>query len=156
MSGFRRERDDRHYHYRPGDYNKVADRTDHGSLDVIPHFILEVAGIDRRWLRPPEHRQMAKCENRGQQNGSHRIDVLDGIQRHSPKHARGRIPTARSHPSVRRLMDADREQKCDDLENDVYDVQRRNPKSFDSNRLVPKILLFVLCLQSLTSFWEIH
>jgi hypothetical protein len=57
---------------------------------------------------------------------------------------------------VRRLMDADREQKCDDLENDVYDVQRRNPKSFDSNRLVPQILLFVLCLQSLTSFWEIH
>ena len=33
-------------------------------------------------------------------------------------------------------------------------VQRRHPKFFDSNRLVPKIFLFVLCLQSLTHFWK--
>ena len=70
--------------------------------------------ITGRWVN---HR------NQRQQYGSDRIDVLDGIQRNSAQHSRGRIATAVRHPGVRRLVDADRKQKNDQLKQDVNMLQ---------------------------------
>ena len=61
--------------------------------------------------------------NRRQQQGSERINVLDGIERNPPQHARGGIAAQIGHPGVRRFVDADREQKRDQLKHYVDVVQ---------------------------------
>ena len=103
--------------------HKVADRPHDRSENVVKHGILEVSRIDRSGLGPADHRGVKEHGNRGQQQRSNRINVLDGIERNAPQHARGRIAAQVGHPGVRRFVDADREQKRDQLEHDVNVLQ---------------------------------
>ena len=49
--------------------------------------------------------------------------MLDGIQRNPAQHFCSRIAAPVRHPGVRRLVDADREQKNDQLKQDVNVLQ---------------------------------
>ena len=66
---------------------------------------------------------MTDHRDRRQQDGAHGIYVLDRIQCDAAQHARRRIAAAIRHPRVRGLVHADREQKGDDLKQDLYDIQ---------------------------------
>ena len=66
---------------------------------------------------------MSQHRDQRQQDGSHRINVLDGIQRNPAQHARSGIAAAVRHPGVRRFVDADREQENDQLKQDVNMLQ---------------------------------
>ena len=62
--------------------------------------------------RCSEHR------DRGQQQRPEQINVLDGIERNPPQHARGRIAAQVGHPGVRRFVDADRKHESDQLKHE--------------------------------------
>src|SRR5580692_5764396 len=49
--------------------------------------------------------------------------MLDGIERNSTQHSRGRVSTTVRHPGVRRFVHADREQENDQLKQDVNMLQ---------------------------------
>jgi hypothetical protein len=49
--------------------------------------------------------------------------VLDGVQRDPAQHSCGRIAATVRHPGVRRFVDADREQKNDQLKQNVNMLQ---------------------------------
>ena len=103
--------------------HKVADRPHDRSENVVEHGIFEVSRIDWSGFGPADHRSVKKHGNRGQQQGSDRINVFDGIERNPSQHARGWIAAQIGHPRVSRFVDADREQERDQLEHYVDVVQ---------------------------------
>src|SRR5262249_20070869 len=98
--------------------NKVADRSDQGSKNVIAHEMPEVSSINRRRFSPSEQRSSGDCRDQRQQNRAKQVDMSDGIQANPTEHACRRITQSICHPSMRRLMHADGKKKDDDVEND--------------------------------------
>ena len=58
-----------------------------------------------------------KSMNSGMMIGADEIDVLDRVEGDAAEHARGGVAEAGSHPRVRRLMQAERENEDDELKN---------------------------------------
>src|SRR6185369_17487770 len=104
-------------------HEKVANRARDGCQDVIGDRLAEIAWIYRRWLCPSQYWQMRKDRYRRQQDSSYGIYMFQWVKCHPAQHVGGWISPPVGHPGMCRLMDADREEKHDHPEQNVYVLQ---------------------------------
>ena len=68
-----------------------------------------------------------------QNHRAERVNMLNRVQRDPAQHAGGRVAATVRHPGVRRFVNADREEKNDQLERHVNVLQGHCEVGFDTN-----------------------
>ena len=120
--------DDDQHQQRDHGSDHIADWTGQGGENIVAHKILEVAGVHRGRLGPANERDVGHHRHQRQHDGAHRIDMLDGVECNPAQHARRLVTQTRSHPSVCRLVKAEREQqhhKLTDIQGDLRSSHRK-------------------------------
>ena len=91
-------------------------------------------------LAQPITGSVREHRNRWQQQRPEQVNVLDGIERNPPQHARSWVAAQIGHPGVRRFVDADREHERDQLKNyvDVSQGHSRLASILTCEALIPR------------------
>jgi len=107
---------------RTAPYYEVADGPTTEVRNVIQHGLWKLRASTGVGLAIPT-RDAGKHRHRGNRIVPRGSMCLIGFKVMRPKHARRGIATTVGHPSMRRLVKADRKQKHDQLETNVYMLQ---------------------------------
>ena len=100
---------------------EVADGAGESDEDVVAHVVLEVASGDGRGLGPAEEgTTVDQCDDR-EEDGSEKVEVLQGVEGDATECQGGGIAEAIGGPGVGALMDAEGEHQDHDLEEDDDD-----------------------------------
>ena len=75
--------------------------TRQGGKNVVADEVFEVAGVDRGWFGPADHRDVGDQGYQGQHDGAYGIDVLDGVEGDAAHHAGRLVAETGRHPSMR-------------------------------------------------------
>ena len=82
------------------------------------------------------HPSTGKCDTSaisGKNYRAKQVNMLDRVQGNPAQHAGSRVTATVRHPGVRRLVNADREQENDQLEQNVYMLKGHCEVEFESN-----------------------